>query len=168
MTPVALQRGDLHDLAAQLTGQLRDVDLVAVLADDVHHVDGDDHGDAQLGELRGEIKVTLKVGAVDDVQNGIGALADQVVPGYDFLQRVGRQRVNAGQVGDDDIVMLLELAFLLLDRDARPVADELVGAGQSVEQGGLAAVRVARKGDAANPFSRFLSALKSFSAVRLR
>ena len=41
---VTLQGGDLHDLAAQLTAQLRHVDLVAVLADHVHHVDGDDHG----------------------------------------------------------------------------------------------------------------------------
>ena len=49
---VALERGDLNDLAAQLAGELGDVDLVAVLADHVHHVDGDDHGDAQLGELR--------------------------------------------------------------------------------------------------------------------
>ena len=49
---VALERGDLNDLAAQLAGELGDVDLVAVLADHVHHVDGDDHGDAQLGKLR--------------------------------------------------------------------------------------------------------------------
>ena len=55
------------------TGQLRNVDLVAVLADDVHHVHRQHHGDAKLGELRGEIKVTLKVRAVDDVQNGVGA-----------------------------------------------------------------------------------------------
>ncbi len=50
---VALQGGDLNDLAAQRLGQLVDVDLVTVLADDIHHVDGDDHGDAQLGQLGG-------------------------------------------------------------------------------------------------------------------
>ena len=49
---LALQSGNFNHFAAQLTGQLRDVDLIAVLADHVHHVDGDDHGDAQLGELR--------------------------------------------------------------------------------------------------------------------
>ncbi len=37
------------------------VDLVAVLADDVHHVDGDDHGDAQLGQLGGQVEVTLEL-----------------------------------------------------------------------------------------------------------
>ena len=55
----ALQSGDLHNLAAQLTGQLAYVDLIAVLLDDIHHVDGDDHRDAKLGQLRGQVKVTL-------------------------------------------------------------------------------------------------------------
>ena len=50
---VALQSGNFNDLAAQCLGQLGNVDLVAVLADDIHHVDGDDHGDAQLGQLGG-------------------------------------------------------------------------------------------------------------------
>ena len=75
MTPVALQGGDLDDLAAKLTGQLCGVDLIAVLADDVHHVDGDDDRDAQLGELRGEVQVALEVRAVDDVQDRVGTLA---------------------------------------------------------------------------------------------
>ena len=43
--------------------------------------------------------------------------------------------------------MLLELTFLLFDRDARPVADELVRTRQRVEQRCFTAVRVARKGN---------------------
>ena len=144
---VALQRRDLHDLAAELAAQLCDVDLVAVLADDVHHVDGDDHGDAKLGQLGGQVEVALEVGAVDDVQDGVRALRDQVVPGDDLFHRVRGQRVDTGKVHDDDVVVLLQLAFLLFHGDARPVADELVGAGQRVEQRGFAAVRVARKGN---------------------
>ena len=50
---VALQSGDLNDLAAQRLRQLVDIDLVAVLADNIHHVDGDDHRDTQLGQLSG-------------------------------------------------------------------------------------------------------------------
>ena len=49
----ALERRRLHHGAAQPGRQLGHVDLVAVLADDIHHVDGDDHGDAQLGQLGG-------------------------------------------------------------------------------------------------------------------
>ncbi len=43
--------------------------------------------------------------------------------------------------------MLLELAFLLLHGNARPVADELVGTGQCIKKRRLTAVRVARKGN---------------------
>ena len=143
----ALQSGDLNDLAAQLTGQLLDVDLVAVLLDDIHHVDGDDDRDSQLGQLRGKVEVALEVGAVDDVQDGIRALRDQIVTGDDFLQRVRRKRIDTGKVHDDDVLMLLEPAFLLLDGDAGPVANELVRARQGVEQRCFAAVRIAREGN---------------------
>ena len=144
---LALQGGDLHDLAAQLAAQLVHVDLVAVLADHVHHVDGDDHRDAQLGQLGGQVQVTLQVGAVDDIQDGVGALVDQVITGHHLLQRVGGQRIDARQVHNGHVLMLLQLALFLLHRYAGPVAHELIGAGQRVEQGGLAGVGVARQRD---------------------
>ena len=74
----SLQSGDLNYLAAELTGKLGDVDLIAVLLDDVHHVDGDNNRNTELGKLGGEVKVTLKVRTVDDVEYSIGALADKV------------------------------------------------------------------------------------------
>ena len=144
---VALQSGDLDHLAAQLLGQLIGVDGVAVLAHHVHHVDGDNHGDAQLGQLRGQIQVTFQVGAVDDVQDGIGTLVDEVVSGHHFFQGVGGQGIDTGKVGDDDIVVLLQTAFLLFHRNAGPVADELVGAGEGIEQGCFTTVWVARQSD---------------------
>ena len=144
---VALECGDLDDLAAKLTGELLDVDLITVLADDIHHVDGDDHGDAELSELGGEIQVTLEVRAVDDVQDRVGTLGDEVVTGDDFLQRVGGQGVNTGKVHDDHVIVLLELTFLLFHGDAGPVTDELVRTGQGVKQRRLTAVGVAREGN---------------------
>ena len=144
---VALQGGDLHHLAAQLAAQLLHVDLVAVLANHVHHVDGDHNGDAQLRQLGGQIEIALQIGAVDDVQNGVGALADQVVAGHHLLQRVGGQGVDAGQVHDDHVLVLFQASLLLLHRDAGPVAHKLVGAGQGVEQRCLTAVGVARQRD---------------------
>ena len=144
---VTLQSGDFHDFASQRLGQSINFDGVASLADYVHHVDGHDHGDAQFGQLGGQIQVALQVGAVDDVQDGVGAFTDQIIPGDHFLQRVGGQGVDAGQVGDGDIAVLFQLAFLFLHRDAGPVADVLTGTGQGIEQGGFAAVRVARECD---------------------
>ena len=143
----ALQSGDLNHLAAKLTVELLNVDLVSVLFDQVHHVDGHHHGDAQLRQLGGQVQVPLQVGAIDDVQNGIRALADQIITGNHFLQGVGGQGINAGKVGDDHIIVTLQLALLLLNGNAGPVTNELVGAGQGIEQGRLAAVGVASQGN---------------------
>ena len=76
-----------------------------------------------------------------------GRSLDQVIPGDNFLHGVRRQRINAGQVSDGDVGMLLQLAFLLLHGDAGPVAHELVGTGEGIEQCRFAAVGVARKGN---------------------
>ena len=142
-----LQCRDLHDLAAELPRELRGLEMVAVFPDDVHHVDGHDDRNAKLGELCGEVEISLQIRAVNDVEDGVRALADQIISRHDLLERVRRQRIDAGQVHDDDIIMLFEPALLFFDRDARPVADELVRAGQGVKERRLAAVRVARKGD---------------------
>ena len=85
----ALQRGYLADFAAKLGGELGNVDLVAVLLYDVHHVDRSHYRNAKLYELCGQVEVTLEVGTVDDVQNYIGALAYKVVSCYYFLKGVG-------------------------------------------------------------------------------
>ena len=144
----ALQRGDRHDGTSDLTGELLHVDLVTVLRHDVHHVDRADDRDAELRELRGQIEVSLEVRAVDDIEDGVRLLADQIVPRDDLFEGVGGQGINARQVGDGHAVVFFELAFLLFHRDARPVPHELVRAGEGVEQGRFAAVRVARKRDA--------------------
>ena len=144
---LALQRGDLHDPAPQLPAQLLHVDPVAVLPHHVHHVDGDDHGDTQLRQLCGQIQIPLQIGAVDDVQNGVGTLLDQIVPRHHLLQRVGGQGVDARQVHNAYVVVLFQLALFLLHRHARPVAHELVGARQRVEQGGFPGVGIACQRD---------------------
>ena len=138
----ALQGGDLHNGAAQLPGELSRVDVVPVFPHHVHHVDGDDHGDAQLHELGGQVQVALQVGAVHDVQNHVGALSHQVVPGHHFLQGVGGQGIDPRQVGDHHPAVLFQFALFLLHCDTRPVPHKLVRARQGVEQRGLAAVGV--------------------------
>ena len=74
-------------------------------------------------------------------------LFNQVVPGHGLLQGVGGQRIDAGQVSDGDLAVLFQLALFFLHGDTGPVAHILVGAGQGVEQRGLAAVGVARQGN---------------------
>ena len=61
------ERGGLHHGTAHGFGQLLDVDDIAVLGYQVHHIQRDDHGDAHFGELGGEIEVAFNVGGVHQV-----------------------------------------------------------------------------------------------------
>ena len=144
----ALERRGGNDRATEFAGKLVDVDLVAVLLDEVHHVEGDDHRQAQFENLRGQIQVALQVGRVDQVDDDVRVAIEKIVASDDFLRRIRRERIDAGEVGNRDILVLGVLAFLLFNSNARPVANVLVGAGQVVEHGRLAAVRVAGKRNA--------------------
>ena len=141
---LAPQGAGFHHFAAQRLAQLAQINLVAVFARHVDHVQGDDHGNAQLGQLRGQVQVALDIGGVHDVDNRIRPLIHQIAAGDHLLQRIGRKAVDAGQVLNDDVRLALEPAFLLLHRHARPVANVLVGTGQVVEHGGFTAVWIAR------------------------
>ena len=82
---VALERGYLMDLTAQLPRKLLDVYLVAVFAHHVHHVYRNDDGDAKLGELSRQVEIALKICAVHDIQDRVGTLVYQVVTRHDLL-----------------------------------------------------------------------------------
>ena len=56
------------------------------------------------------IQVALDVGAVDDVQDGVGLLLHKVSTGDHLFQRVGGQRVDAGQILNDNVLVALQLA----------------------------------------------------------
>ena len=144
---VLLQGGDPDNLAAKSAGNLLEVDIVTILLHDVHHVDCHHHRQAQLGELRREVEVALDVRAVDDVQYRVRTLLDEKPPRDLLFDRVGRKRVDAGEVLYDYFLVPREDAILLLDRDAWPVADVLIRPGKRVEQRGFARIRVARKRD---------------------
>ena len=48
----------------------------------VHHVQGDDHGDAHLHDLGGQIQVALQVGGIYQVDDHIGVLVNDDCPLY--------------------------------------------------------------------------------------
>ena len=114
----------------------------------VHEVEGDDHGALQFHQLQREIEVALDVGGVDDVQNHVRRVLGDEVAGDVFLDGIGRKRVDAGQIDQSGLFALqVKMGLLALHGDAGPVAHILVGAGEGVEQRGLAAVGVARQSD---------------------
>ena len=141
----ALQCGNFNNLASQFLGKLVNADLVAALADNVHHVDGNNDRNAQFNELCGQIEVTLQVCTINDVQDCIRAFLNQIVSGNDFFQCVRGQGVNTRKVCDDNILVSLELTFFFLDSYAGPVTDELIGSCQRIEQGCLSGIWVAGK-----------------------
>ena len=145
--PRHFKGGNLHHPASQRARQLLNADLVAVLLDNVHHVDGNHHGNAQLRELGGEVKVPLQICAVNYIEDRVRALLNQVVSCDNLLQRIGRKRIDAGKVCHNNIAVLFQLALFFLHGDTRPVAHELIRAREHVKQRGFTAVRIAREGD---------------------
>ena len=142
----AAQRRNGDDGDTDLAFERGGVDLVARLLHRVHHVEGDDHGNVDLHELRGEIEIALQIGRVDDVDDAVGALIQYVIARDDFLGRVGRERVDAGKVDDERGFRTLLIGTLpLFHRDTRPVAHICRGTRQKVEERRLAAVGIARQ-----------------------
>ena len=102
---LVLKSGDHHDRAAELLGELVRVDLVAVLLDQVGHVEGDDHGQAGLDDLKRQVQVALEVGGVDHLDDDIGLAAHEVIARALLLGAVGGKRVDAGEVRDGNVLV---------------------------------------------------------------
>ena len=66
-------RRDRDDRDAHHLFHLVDSDTAPVAAHLVHHVDRQDHGNADLHQLHGQIQVPLDVGGVHDVDDALGA-----------------------------------------------------------------------------------------------
>ncbi len=140
------RRGDGDHRHAELGLHAVDIHAAAVGGDLVHHVERNDHGDAHFQKLHGQIEVALNVGGVDNVDDGLGLFLENEVARDDLFAGIGGHGVDAGQVRDQGIGVLADLAVLAVDGDAGEIANVLVRAGELVEQRGLAAVLVAHKG----------------------
>ncbi len=113
----------------------------------VKHVEGHYHAHVHVDELSGEIKVTLQVAGVDDVNHHIGGLLRELPPHIEFLGTVGRETVGAGQVDQLEVVVLeVGIARLGIHCHSRVVAHALVGTAGKVEERGLSAVGIAHQG----------------------
>ena len=102
---LVLKSRDHHDRAAELLGELVRVDLVAVLLDQVGHVEGNNHGQAGLDNLKRQVQVTLEVGGIDNLDDNIGLAAHEVVARALLLGAVGGKRVDAREVRDGNVLV---------------------------------------------------------------
>ena len=101
-----------------------------------------------------QVKALVKVGRVDDGEYRIGRLralhaAENHVDGDLFFERVGAEPMRTRQIDElDRAVISLERTDVFFDRDARVVAGLLSQAGQAIEKGALARIRIADDRDA--------------------
>ena len=136
-----------HHRDAQLPAHPLHVHGAAVGPDLVHHVQGQHHGHPQLQQLQRQIEVALDVGGVHDVDDAVGLLVEDVVPGDDLLLGIGPQGVDARQVHHGAALFAPYFAGFLVHGDAGEVAHVLVGAGEGVEKRGFAAILIADQGE---------------------
>ena len=135
-----------HHRHTEERAQRLQVDMIAAALELVEHVQGSHQRDVHVDQLRGEVKVALEVGGVDDVDDHVGHFLREMLPDIEFLGRIARQRVGAGQVDKVEVVAEERGAgFGGIDGHARIVAHAGMGTAGIVEERRLAAVGVAHQ-----------------------
>jgi len=153
MGPVVADAHGLEHRHAQLTRQHLAVDVDALAACGIAHVQGQHHGQAQGSGLQHQAQVELQVGGIGHAHQQIGHRLAGTVAGHDvardgLIGTQGVQAVGARQVQHHHAPPSRRghHPLLALDGDARVVGDLLAAAGEQVEQRGLAAIGVAQQG----------------------
>ena len=103
-----------------------DVDGALIAHQLIHHVQCHHRGNIHLQKLHGQVQVPLDVGGVYDVDDSLGLILQDKVPGYDLLAAEGRHGVDARQVCDLRIGIAPDDAGLSIHRDAGEVAHMLL------------------------------------------
>ena len=102
---LVLKSRDHHDRTTELLGELVRVDLVAVLLDQIGHVEGNDHRQAGLDDLKRQVQVALQVGGIDHLNDNIGLAAHEVIARALLLGAVRGKRVDAREVRDGNVLV---------------------------------------------------------------
>ena len=86
----ALQSRYFNYLAAKLLGKLRNVDLVAALVYNIHHVDRNDNRYTQLYKLSCEVEISFKVCTVNYIEYSVRSCFDKIISCNNFFKGVRR------------------------------------------------------------------------------
>ena len=107
--------------------------MIAVLLDDIHHIKRDHYRNAQFHTLGSQIKVSLKVCRIHNIEDRVRLLLKKIISCHYFLKCIRGQRIDTGKVCDDDILLLLVFALFLFHCNARPVSYILCRTGKGIK-----------------------------------
>ena len=159
----ALCRADWHDRDAQQLRELHSIDRAAVGAHLVHHIQREHHRHLHLDHLQREIKVSLNVRGVHDVDDAVGPAVKNEIARYDLFGGIGPQRIDARQVDDLVALRVADAAAFAVHRDAGKIADVLIASGELIEKRRFAAVLVSGKSESHASSTSTLAASSSRS-----
>ena len=132
---------------AEALGEGFGLHVAAALLQLVGHVQDDEGRQAQGEDRRGQDEVPAEVRDVEDEEDRVGLRDARHPPHQDVVRdllvlRARREAVDAREVDDVELgrVLDLQLAEVLLDRDAGEVRDLLAQARETVEERRLAGV----------------------------
>ena len=144
----ALPCGNGDDGYAEHFRQAVQVYFHASLGNNVHHVQGEDNGSAELQKLQGQVEAALKGRCVHHIDDDVHVAVQDVLAGDPFLHGVGGEAVGSGQIHQvEEIPVLPHDAFHLLHCHAGPVGHLELGTGVGIEECGLAAIGIADETD---------------------
>ena len=135
------------------------INIDIVLADFVHHVESQDHGDFQLHQLKGQVEISLQIGGIQDVDQYIGMLMQENIPGRDVVQCIGRKRVGAWEFDDIGSLMPLHRAFFGGHFVGGKIPVVLEAPGHLIKEGGKTSAWIADKADVNGHDSSALSTI---------
>ena len=89
-TCILQSRNLIYRTAAYFT-QFLNVDVITILLDKVHHVDGHNNRNTKFHKLCCQIKITLKVRTINDVEDRIRFLVQNIISCNNFLKCIWRK-----------------------------------------------------------------------------
>ena len=136
------RRCDRNDRDSKHLFHFVDPDAASVTAHLVHHIESQDHGNADLHQLHREVQVALDVRGVDYINDSLGMFPEDKLSCDDLLAAVWGHGIDSRQVRDQRVVMSADHAVLSVHSDAGEIANVLIGSGELVKKRRLAAVLV--------------------------
>ena len=133
LNPFIFNRTDWHNGNPQLLTHAADIHCTAIIAHFIHHIQRQNHGNIHLNQLQSQIKISLDIGCIYDIDNAIGLFIQNKISGNDFLTGIGTDGIDSRQIHHRAILLPADFTDFLIYRYSGEIADMLIGACQLVK-----------------------------------